>query len=96
MRNKISLIELLNRLAKNKNIPKKIKVGNQLYLYDDFENDYIEENEKEILDKEERTTGDIFPNYYLFKRLSDIHSVSITKQLNEKVEIVNSNIKATK
>ena len=96
MQNKISLIELLNRLAKNKKIPQKVKLDNQLYLYDDFENDYVEENQKNILDREVRTTGDIFPYYYLFKRLSDIHSVSITKQLNEKIEIVDRNIKTTK
>lgn len=93
MQNKISLIELLNRLAKKENIPKKLKVNNRLYLYDDFENDYVEETEQKILKREIRTTGDIFPNYYLFKTLSDIHSVSLTKQLNEEIEIVDSNIK---
>lgn len=87
---KITIYELLG-LIKDGKAPEKIKVGKQIYIYDDFEQDYVEdwEREKEILKRNERHTNDILYCYYLFASKTGGGShVNITKQLNYEVEII--------
>lgn len=37
---KVKIIDILNRLAEGKNIPKKIKIYDEVYIYDKERNDY--------------------------------------------------------
>lgn len=41
MTNKIKIIDLLNKMANKKNMPKIVKFQNYIYEFEDFRNDYV-------------------------------------------------------
>lgn len=84
---KITVYELLG-LIKDGKAPKKLKHGSTIYIYDDFEKDYVDEFKENILKREIRKTNDISYIYYLIRKLYSGEYVNITKQLNYEIEII--------
>lgn len=84
----MKVIDLLNKIAKDEEVPKKIKCGNTIYIYDEFEKDYVDDFYEDILKRETRHTGDILYFNYLCKKLGSGSYLNITKQLNYELEII--------
>lgn len=72
MNKKITIIDLLNKIANCEQVPKKIRFGNCILIYSEIEKDYLYEDCEEYYDNKLLLTG-INDNY---------------KFLNDKVEII--------
>ena len=70
---KIKIIDLLNKIANNEDVPKKIKWENIIYAYSEYDKDYLEEP---FSDEE-------------YKGLFDMRDSILTQFLNDEVEILN-------
>ena len=92
---KISIYELLGLIKEGK-APKKIKGGNNIYIYDEFEKDYVDDFYEDILKRKTRHTGDILYLNYLCKKLGSGEYQNITKQLNYEVEVIEEIIEEEK
>ncbi len=92
---KITIYELLG-LVKEGKAPKKIKGGNKIYIYDEFEKDYVDDFYEDILKRKTRHTGDILYLNYLCKKLGSGEYQNITKQLNYEVEVIEEIIEEEK
>ena len=69
---KIKIIDLLNKIANNEEVPKKIKWENIIYAYSEYDKDYLEypfSNEE-------------------YKGLFDMRDSILTQFLNDEVEII--------
>ena len=69
---KIKIIDLLNKIANNEEVPKKIKWENIIYAYSEYDKDYLEypfSNEE-------------------YKGLFDMRDSILTQFLNDYVEII--------
>ena len=92
---KITIYELLGLIKEGK-APKKIKGGNNIYIYDEFEKDYVDDFYEDILKRKTRHTGDILYLNYLCKKLGSGEYQNITKQLNYEVEVIEEIIEEEK
>ena len=92
---KITIYELLGLIKEGK-APKKIKGGNNIYIYDEFEKDYVDDFYEDILKRKTRHTGDILYLNYLCKKLGSDEYQNITKQLNYEVEVIEEIIEEEK
>ena len=92
---KITIYELLGLIKEGK-APKKIKGGNNIYIYDEFEKDYVDDFYEDILKRKTRHTGDILYLSYLCKKLGSGEYQNITKQLNYEVEVIEEIIEEEK
>ena len=70
--NKIRVIDLLNKIANNEEIPKKIKWENIIYAYSEYDKDYLE---YPFRDEE-------------YRGLFDMRDSILTQFLNDEVEII--------
>ena len=69
---KIKVIDLLNKIANNEDVPKKIKWENIIYAYSEYDKDYLE---YPFSDEE-------------YKGLFDMRDSILTQFLNDYVEII--------
>ena len=77
---KIKIIDLLNKIANNEEVPKKIKWENIIYAYSEYDKDYLEypfSNEE-------------------YKGLFDMRDNILTQFLNNEVEIIEESKKIEK
>lgn len=79
MNKKIKIIELLNKIAKGEEVPKKVKYGSRIYKFYKGENDYISYD-----DEETKWCGQTL----LFNIMECHH---ITELLEAEVEILEDN-----
>ena len=59
MNKEITIIKLLNKIANNEEIPKKIKYDSKIYTYNDFHRDYVLYEDKDIIDSNTYFVADL-------------------------------------
>ena len=84
----MKIIDILNKIANEEEVPKKIKTRTMTYIYDEFAKDYVEESQEDVLKSETRITNDIYYEYYLFRKLGSGRYMCISQQLNYEVELI--------
>ena len=72
----ITVIKLLNKISKNEIVPKQIKYQNTIYIFDETDSTYYDENDK------------TFFQTYNYKILND--TVEILQEENDEWKVINN------
>ena len=73
---KMVIIDLLNKISKNEIVPKQIKYQNTIYIFDETDSTYYDENDK------------TFFQTYNYKILND--TVEILQEENDEWKVINN------